>query len=245
MKGHFNTKADEAGALDGSKLVRWRPMIRNFLARLFARLLARLRKQDPQARNTRWPTREQILLLPPFDALGFDDIVEVANAADAHRARQELMTAGVVGFDTESKPTFQKGHVSTGPHVAQFSTMDKAYVFMLHDAESRKATCDLIASKTLKKVGFGLGDDLKRIPIKLGVQPHSVLDLETLYREKGHGRGVGVKVAVAISLKRRFMKSKKASTSNWASHRLTDKQLLYAANDAYAAICVFHAMASR
>jgi len=215
-------------------------MIRNFFARLFARL----RRQDPQSRNARWPSREQMLLLPPFDALGFDDIAEIANPADAHRARQELMSTGVVGFDTESKPTFTKGHVSTGPHVAQFSTMKRAYVFMLHDPESRKVVCELIASKTLKKVGFGLSDDLKRIPIKLGVQPHAVLDLETLYREKGHGRGVGVKVAVAISLKRRFMKSKKASTSNWAAHRLTDKQLLYAANDAYAAICVFHALAS-
>lgn len=208
----------------------------------FKRLFSRAKIHEAQLRPKKWPTREQILALPPFDALHFDQIVEVANAEDAHRAQHELMTAEVVGFDTESKPTFTKGHVSNGPHVAQFSTLERAYVFMLHNEESRKAVRALVASKTLKKVGFGLSDDLKRIPIKLGVQPHAVLDLETLFREKGHGRGVGVKVAVAITMKRRFMKSKKASTSNWAVHRLSDKQLLYAANDAYAAIRVFHAL---
>ena len=215
------------------------------ILKFFARLFSRRKAHDPHSRPPVWPTREQIALLPPFDALGFDDILEISTAPDARRAEEELMAAGVVGFDTESKPTFTKGHVSTGPHVAQFSTMERAYVFMLHDAESRRVVKALIASKTLKKVGFGLGDDLKRIPIKLGVQPESVLDLETLFREKGHGRGVGVKVAIAITLKRRFMKSKKASTSNWAARRLTDKQLLYAANDAYAAICAFHALAKK
>jgi ribonuclease D len=49
-------------------------------------------------------------------------------------------------------------------------------------------------------------------------------------------------VGVAIALKRRFSKSRKASTSNWKQRRLTDKQILYAANDAFAAIRVFHAL---
>jgi ribonuclease D len=91
-------------------------------------------------------------------------------------------------------------------------------------------------------VGFGLGDDLKRIRIKLGVQPGSTVDLETLFTAKGYKRGVGVKIAVAIALKRQFKKSKKASTSNWGNKHLTDKQLLYAANDAYAAMRVYDAM---
>ncbi len=43
-------------------------------------------------------------------------------------------------------------------------------------------------------------------------------------------------------LNRRFAKSKKTTTSNWAVGRLTDKQLLYAANDAYAALLVFEAL---
>jgi ribonuclease D len=147
-----------------------------------------------------------------------------------------------VGFDTESKPTFQKGEVSRGPHVVQFSTARRAYIFMLHLEKNREVASALINSPALKKVGFGLGDDLKRIPIKLGARPKSVLDLETLFSARGYGRGVGVKVGVAIMFKQRFMKSKKASTSNWMNRSLTDSQILYAANDAYAAIKVYEAL---
>jgi hypothetical protein len=199
---------------------------------------------DPRARPARWPSAEEIVLLPAFHALGFRDIVEVAAPADARRAYEHLATAGVVGFDTESKPTFRKGEVSNGPHVAQFATTGRAYVFMLHDPECRKTAATLIALGALKKVGFGLGDDLRRIREKLRVEPREVLDLETLFAEKGFGRGVGVKVGVALALKRSFKKSRKASTSNWSLRRLSDSQLLYAANDAYAAVRCYFALSS-
>jgi len=45
-----------------------------------------------------------------------------------------------------------------------------------------------------------------------------------------------------VLFNRRFIKSKKAATSNWANLRLTESQLVYAANDAYAAARVFHAL---
>lgn len=170
--------------------------------------------------------------------------MEVSTPAAARQVYADLMVADVVGFDTESKPTFQKGEVSRGPHLVQFATDDRAYVFMLHDSECRKAAGALIALKTLKKVGFGLGDDLLRIRAKLGVEPQNVRDLETLFMEKGFGPGVGVKVGVALALKRRFMKSKKARTSNWGRQRLSGSQLCYAANDAFAPLRVYRALTS-
>jgi hypothetical protein len=214
-----------------------RGLIRRWIERLFLAF-----KKDPRARRFNWPTKEDITLLPPFAALELDGIVEVAAPGDAQRAYREIMAESVVGFDTESKPTFVKGEVSTGPHVAQFATLDRAYVFMLHDRECLRVAGKLIGSKTLKKVGFGLSGDLRQVRNQLGVEPGEVLDLESLFAERGYGRGVGVKVGVAIALKRRFSKSRKASTSNWKQRRLTDKQILYAANDAFAAIRVFHAL---
>ena len=41
---------------------------------------------------------------------------------------------------------------------------------------------------------------------------------------------------------RKLMKFKSVTTSNWAVRDLSERQLLYAANDAYAAIRVFHAL---
>ena len=53
---------------------------------------------------------------------------------------------------------------------------------------------------------------------------------------------MGVKGAVAVLFNQRFMKSKKAATSNWANDTLTESQLLYASNDAYAAMRVWDAL---
>ena len=41
---------------------------------------------------------------------------------------------------------------------------------------------------------------------------------------------------------RKLNKSKSVTTSNWAQRELSDRQLLYAANDAYAALQVYHAL---
>lgn len=197
-----------------------------------------------QKRPAHWPTKEQIANLPPFDALKLHDILNVNSPHAAAAALQEIALETVVGFDTESKPTFRKGDVSTGPHTVQFATTRKAYVFVLHDPECRKAAGALIAMAGLKKVGFGLHDDLRRIRAKLRVEPQSVLDLETLFREKGFGRGVGVRVGLALLFKKRFLKSRKASTSNWSHPNLTPSQILYAGNDAFAAISAYHALAA-
>lgn len=213
-------------------------MILRWLRRLFGR-------KSVNERKIPWPTTEQINLLPWFDGLGLNDIIVVANEHDARRAYDDLIRESVVGIDTESKPTFVRNQKSTGPHVAQFSTLKHAYVFMLHHPVCRKTAGMLIERSELKKVGFGLDDDLKKFRMNMHLHPASVLDLETIFRKIGYGRGVGVKVAVAIVFKKRFRKSKRASTSNWASHHLSEKQLLYAANDAYAAIKVFHALPSK
>lgn len=211
------------------------------IQKLFEKLFKKRPERAAEKKIT-WPTREEIALLPWFEGLSLDDIAVIETPQGARRAHDELVEAGVVGFDTESKPTFIKGEKSHGPHVAQFATLTRAYIFQLHDPGIRKTAAALIKMPSLKKVGFGLSDDLKRIRLKLKVEPKSVLDIETLFAARHYGRGVGVKVGVAIAFKRRFRKSKKASTSNWGAPYLSDQQLLYAANDAYAAIKVFHAL---
>ncbi|HSV53881.1 MAG TPA: 3'-5' exonuclease [Burkholderiaceae bacterium] len=188
------------------------------------------------------PSKEQIALLDPFDRLGLDRIALVATKRQAEQARDELASAQVWGFDTESKPTFAKNEVSEGPHIVQLSTLEKAYVFQLHDPDCRLVAAALLALPGATKAGFGLGDDRKRIASKLGVEPEGVLDLNTVFRQRGWRKDMGVKGAVAVLFNQRFIKSRKATTSNWANQRLTEAQLVYAANDAYAALRVYYAL---
>ena len=170
------------------------------------------------------------------------DIQLVATPAQAANALQALEGATVLGFDTESKPTFAKNELSTGPHIVQLSTLDKAWIFQLEDADCRRSVGTLLESPTIIKAGFGLGDDRKRIVHKLGVDLQGVLDLNAVFREKGYRKDMGVRGAVAVVFNKRFIKSKKAATSNWANPQLTEAQMVYAANDAYAAMRVHAAL---
>lgn len=188
------------------------------------------------------PGKEEIALLDPFERLGMDRITLVRTPDQADRAREALSAATAWGFDTESKPTFVQGEASDGPHIVQLATLDHAWVFQLQDAGCRARVADLLALRGVTKAGFGLGDDTKRIKSKLGVEPADVLELNTLFRQRGYRKDMGVKAAVAVLFLRRFLKSKKAATSNWANERLTEAQVLYAANDAWAALRVFHAL---
>ena len=188
------------------------------------------------------PDKDAIALLPPFERLGLDRIALVTTGTQAREAFAELTNAPAWGFDTESKPTFKVGEVSDGPHILQLSTPQRAWVFQLDDPHCSEVAGELLALGGIAKAGFGLGDDRKRIISKLRVEPVGILELNTVFRERGYRKDMGVKGAVAVLFNQRFIKSKKAATSNWANARLTEAQLIYAANDAYAAIRVFDAL---
>ena len=188
------------------------------------------------------PDKDAIALLPPFERLGLDRITLVSTAKQAEQAHDALITSRAWGFDTESKPTFRVGETSDGPHVLQLATAERAWVFQLHDAECRAVAADLLAHAGIVKAGFGLGDDRKRILNKFGVEAANVLELNTIFRAQGYRKEMGVKGAVAVLFHQRFQKSKKAATSNWALERLSESQLIYAANDAYAAYRVWEAL---
>lgn len=188
------------------------------------------------------PGKEEIALLEPFDRLGLDQIEVVSTPDQASSALKALAGATVLGFDTESKPTFARNEASEGPHIVQLSTQDKAWIFQLEDAECRRVVGLLLGSPAITKAGFGLGDDQRRIIHKLGVDLQGVLDLNIVFRERGYRKDMGVRGAVAVMFNKRFLKSKKAATSNWANERLTEAQIMYAANDAYGALRVYKAL---
>ena len=197
---------------------------------------------NPHAPHQATPDKEAIALLPPFERLGLDRITLVSTPVQAQDASEQLMQCRAWGFDTESKPTFKVGESSDGPHVLQLSTPQRAWVFQLHDPGCRAISAQLLAAPGIVKAGFGLGDDRKRIVHKLGIEPQGILELNTVFHQRGYRKDMGVKGAVAVLFHQRFIKSKKAATSNWANARLSEAQLVYAANDAYAAIRVWAAL---
>lgn len=182
------------------------------------------------------PTKAETALLPRFIGLSIDQIFVPSSRVECQNAVEEIMAAGIGGFDTEAKPTFRAGQKSNGPHVVQFSLIDKAFIFQLHHEECAKASSELISSAAILKVGFGLQNDHSQIRNRLGIDLTHVLDLDQVFRKMGYRGQIGVRGAIGVLLKQCFKKSKSTTTSNWARSDLTHRQLIYAANDAYAAL---------
>ena len=176
--------------------------------------------------------------LPLYAGIPLADVVLVRSAADAGVALAALLAGDAIGFDTESKPTFAKGEVSTGPHLIQLATDAKAYLFPVTGQPALHVLREILESPRVLKVGFGLGDDLRRLQTKLGIACAPILDLAIALRQQPRA-DVGPKTAVARFFGQRMQKSKKTSTTNWSNTHLSERQMLYAANDAHVALRVY------
>ncbi|MQA38773.1 3'-5' exonuclease domain-containing protein 2 [Rugamonas sp. FT29W] len=174
--------------------------------------------------------------------LRISDVQMIATLEQAIAARDILLATDAIGFDTESKPTFTKGETSTGPHLIQFSTDHKAYLFQIGSSISapmREVLQAVLEAPALLKIGFGLSDDVKRLHAKLAIRAAGVVDLSVALRTPGQRNDLGAKTAVAKFFGQKLQKSKKISTTNWALPRLNEKQILYAADDAQVALRVY------
>lgn len=188
------------------------------------------------------PDKSALLGLEPFVGLGLGDILLPQTEPQLASAWAELSAHHHIGFDTESRPTFTKGQESTGPEVVQFATPTRAYVLQLRHGGCEALARELLSHPQIVKVGFDLKQDLTQLRNRLGIAAAPVLDLTRVFHRRGYPRTLGIKSAVAIVFGRRFVKSKRVTTSNWANPRLEPRQLLYAANDAFVALQVMLAL---
>jgi ribonuclease D len=179
--------------------------------------------------------------LPDYPGIALAQVTLVTSPELAVVAQAALMATDAVGFDTESKPTFLKGEVSTGPHLVQLATDDHCWLFPIARGGDHAALRGILESPAVLKVGLGLGNDRSALQGRLGINLNNVIDLGEKLRGPGHRGTVGAKVAVAHFFGQRLQKSKKTGTSNWANRSLTERQLLYAANDAHVALRLYRA----
>ena len=188
------------------------------------------------------PSTDAVATLPPFDALDLDGITVVTATDLLAEVEARLLAEPVLGFDTDSKPVFQRGVTNDGPHLAQFAARGRAWLIPLHVDGSIETLGRIISSAAVLKVGFGLDSDLTLLRRRLGREPRAVHDLDVDFRRFGYRGALGLKSAAAVLLGRRFTKSKRTGTSNWANRVLRPDQVRYAANDAWGAFCIHEAL---
>lgn len=189
------------------------------------------------------PSKEQIQAFPVFQNLPMQQIQLIHSLEQCLAVEQELKSCALFGFDSESKPTFKVGEISTGPHLIQLATLDKAYLFQMNPA-IWAFLAPIFANRDQIKVGFGLKNDAHLFR-KKGIELNSVIELSKCFKAFGLNNPVGLKNAMALLFQVNFPKSKRISTSNWASKKLSPAQIDYAAADAYAPVLVFEELLRR
>jgi ribonuclease D len=153
-----------------------------------------------------------------------------ATLKELEQARADIRQERVVGFDTETRPSFSKGQ-SHLPCVVQAATARAVYLFQLSRLDVFPALVELLASPQVIKTGVGLAHDLRQLERVFPFTVANVLDLGVVARRRGLGQ-TGVRNLAGMLLGFRIPKGN--STSNWAAPRLSPAQIAYAATDAWA-----------
>ena len=179
-----------------------------------------LRKYVPETRTRRFS-------FPSGEAPGqfYEEIAKIENNP-------------LLGFDTETKPSFKKGQVNP-TSLIQLANPGQTWIIRVSRIGYPERLLKLLSSEEVLKVGLGLNDDLRRLRSDYNFEPGGFLDLQQ-YVEAFRIDEKGLKKLTAIVLGRRISKSQQVS--NWDADVLTEAQLRYAATDAWICLRIYHAL---
>ena len=162
----------------------------------------------------------------------FPGHIEVIDHPGLHytRALAYLSRQKVLGFDTETRPSFEAHHYHHDVALLQLSGPEKAYLFRLNRMGLRKSLCSILANPKILKVGAASNDDVRSLQRLQPFKAAGFVDLQKIVWEWGI-KDKSVKKMTAIILGFRISKSQQLS--NWENDTLTKAQQDYAATDAW------------
>jgi len=178
-------------------------------------------------------SKNEINALPLIQYEG--DIEILTSKDNIHAAINDLKNYDLIGFDTETKPTFVKGPLNP-PSIMQLACDDKVYIFQFDNDEIFKQLSLILSNKNITKCGVSVDRDLIELMYLSPFDPISFIDLGNIAREKEIPHH-GLRGLVAMFLKHRI--SKGSQTSDWSRIILSDSQISYAATDAWVSLELF------
>lgn len=168
----------------------------------------------------------------------FNGDVEVLSSNDnVQAAVNYLMNYDLIGFDTETKPTFVKGPLNP-PSIMQLACIDKVYIFQLDNESLYKKLFPILSNENITKCGVSVDRDLIELMYLSPFDPLSFVDLGNIARDNDVPHH-GLRGLVAMFLKHRI--SKGAQISDWSKTVLSQSQITYAATDAWISLKLFEA----
>ena len=150
--------------------------------------------------------------------------------AEFNRAIAYLRSQKIIGFDTETRPTFTPNQPRYGVALLQLSGPEKAFLFRINKMGMHRRLCSLLANPKVLKVGAAIHDDIRGLQKHQEFKPASFVDLQKIVCDWGI-RDKSVKKMAAII--RGIRISKTQQLSNWEAETLSESQCRYAATDAW------------
>jgi ribonuclease D len=162
-------------------------------------------------------------------------IYVVDNPADSEKAVQRLSRFKMLGFDTETRPTFTKG-VIRSVALVQLSTFDDCFLFRLKDDGFPPALVKLLSNPEILKIGLSLRDDFLSMRRRTRFSPQGFVDLQQIVQEHGI-EDISLQKIYAILFRKKISKNQRLT--NWEADELTEAQKKYAALDAWACLRIY------
>jgi ribonuclease D len=157
------------------------------------------------------------------------EIVLVENLKKFYEVFPRLLGSDLLGFDTETRPTFKKGRKNS-VSLIQLSTGDLACLFRINKIGIPDELAHLLSDPSVIKAGVAVHDDIKFLKGVRKFSPDGFVDLQTFVKDFGI-QSSGLKKLAAIILG--FRISKRQQVTDWEAKQLTEAQLIYAATDAW------------
>jgi ribonuclease D len=179
-------------------------------------------------------TAEEINNLPLQSFSGRTAVI--SDPDQLRRIIKEIESHKVVGFDTETRPSFKKGQVFQ-VSLLQLAIPNKVFLIRLNHTGVTEELAALFSNPRIIKAGVGIRDDIKALQKLRTFEPVNCYDLSMLAKKAGL-QVESVKKLTALLLG--FRISKSAQTSNWEVVNFTQKQIEYAATDAWVCLELFH-----
>ena len=164
----------------------------------------------------------------------------VTNDQELRAVADELASVPEFGFDTETRPAFKKGEVYQVA-LLQLATESDAFLIRMHQVKNFEIFKTIFENPDVVKVGVAIRDDLKQLQKRLSFVPQNFIELQDIAKSKGL-ENFGLKGMTEEVLQATITKGPK--TTNWEAQELTDRQLLYAATDAWIGLKLYRKLRS-
>jgi len=178
--------------------------------------------------------KESIASLP-VAAFG-GEIIVVHTEEELQYAIDELSKHEIIGFDTETKPSFARGKTHKVA-LLQLSTDQICFLIRLNELGLPDSLIEFLNNKSVKKVGLSLRDDFNALSKRAHIFPDSFIDLQHFVLNYGI-EDQSLQKIYAIIFEQRISKSQRLS--NWEAPQLSEAQQVYAATDAWACKQIYH-----